>query len=196
MEILIHTIDGGVTRLVQDDEALAEKICQSIHPKTLYAQPNLIVLASGALHSFSTVGITRIDVLTTHPFDFPLPESIASLRAIPTAEFQSRYPVDRLPLLPGHTSVFAEFAIAGGAPQFVEVLLDQTPRVGLDNIPLPVDSSLVLQHRLSSSVFFFECEGGVSLVNPAHVLRMSLYPAPPTMPMEGAVNTTWVAALA
>lgn len=196
MEILLYTVDGGVTRLVQDDEFLAEQICQSIHPKTLYAQPNLIVMASGALHSFSTSAITRIDVLTTRAFEFPLPESIVSLRAIPTAEFQNRYPVDRLPPLPDYASVFAEFAIAGCAPQFVEVLLDQTPRVGLDNVSLPVDSSLVLQQRLSQSVFFFECEGGVSLVNSAHLLRMSLYPAPAPAPMDNMVHTAWIAALA
>ena len=189
MEILLHTIDGGVTRLVQDDDALAEQIFQSIHPNRLFSQPHLTVVAGGALHSFSTSAIARIDILTDKVFEFPLPENIVSIRAISTPEFQERFPFDGLPKRSGHTSVFAEFAIVKSAPQFVEITLLHRPR--LENGANPIDSSLALQHRLASSVFFFEREGGVALLNSAHLLRMSLYPAPLTPP-AGA----WVAALA
>ena len=187
MEILIYLTDGGVTRLNQPDPTLAEEILRRIQPNHLFGQSHLTVLAGGALHSFPTTAVTRVDFLTPSLPDWPFPGNVVDVRSISAAEFAQKFPPRGLPPVQGPFTVFNEFVLVHSAPQFVELLIQPPPSEGMPN---PLDMSLFLQHLLSAPVFLFRVPGGLALLNPAHLLRFSLYPAPPSS-MAGS----WIAEL-
>jgi hypothetical protein len=188
-EILIHTADGGVTRLVQTDEALAEQILTSIQPTHLFSQQHLIVVANGAIHSFPTSAVMQIDVFADRPLDIPLPENVLRMRAVSQEEFRESFPSKELPAIGDPIQIFFEFVLPRGVPQFVEAHLRRPQE--LPSGAIDIDMSLGLQRRLSSSAFFFYRQGGITILNSAHLLRLSIYPAPPMTPAG-----VWVAELA
>lgn len=189
MEIYLHLKDGNIVSLEQPDPTVAQQFLSHLNPAQLFTQSHIIVLANGALNAFPTASVVRVDLVGESLPSWPFPSEVVDIRAISAEEFHQKFPPTTLPPAGGPFTVFTEFVLTHSTPQFVEMLI-QPPVDSAAVERTPLDIGLFLQRRIAAPVFSFRRQGGVSFINPAHILRFSIYPAPPVAPAS-----TWVAQL-
>jgi hypothetical protein len=106
---------------------------------------------------------------------------ISEIQEITEEEFRQRYHPEQYgpqhPLPPGAPIVaYAEIELADGERTFSEVHTHAEAR-------LPVEQSMYLQQILTApSLYTRRRGGGAILINPASIVRLTLYPGPPSVP--------------
>jgi hypothetical protein len=185
LKICVHLKDGSVARFVQEDPEAIRRTLDQVRYGTVFARPALMLSSEEQLVLYPTSAITCLDLIIE-----PLPEDLigpgggeegGDPLAWQTTEENWRQRYDGLRRDDALTRrslgvegdpivVFGEIAVMGGEVFFLEFFL-YLPSVG--------QQRQFLRHLLSQPyVPFRGKEGGLSLINPANILRHSFYPSP------------------
>jgi hypothetical protein len=178
LEIHVHGIDGQVAAFVQSDPAAAAALLAHIQPGRVFTQSHLTIASEHSVTFFPCAAVARIDlVMDTFP-DWPFYHGVSNILEITEEEFQERYrPEEREAEPPGALVVrFTELELTSGERLVVEVHSREIPRTA-------VDQAMFVQQILSApSLYARRLGGGAILLNPAQILRMTVYPGPPETP--------------
>jgi hypothetical protein len=179
-ELHVYSVDGYVSRF-EVKEAAWEKLLEHLQPGRVFAQPYLMAGADRSLSIFPTARVVRVDLVMEGFPDWPFPYGAHDIQEISAADFETRYrPED---YAPGHLP-------ADGAPivVFVEIEVSSGQRLHLEvhtrrETRLPVEQGMFFQQILSAhSLFARRQGGGVLLLNPASVVRLTFHPGPINSP--------------
>jgi hypothetical protein len=178
LEIHIHCVDGHVGAFVQPDGAVARRILEQVHPTRLFAQHQLMISGEGSLTVFPSAAVVRVDLVTEECPEWPFAFGVSDVAEITAEEFTRRLDPDApRPEQPGGTVVrHIQIELTNGEPVYCEARAHFTPRA-------PVEIAMFFQHLLSGpGLHARRLGGGVLILNPAHVTRLSTYPGPPEAP--------------
>jgi len=181
LKIQIHLTDGTIAGFTQHDAAAIEKILSHIQPDKLFA-PRLLILGSDAsMTAFPTATVVRVDFIADNLPEWPFHHNTANIAEIAEGEFRQRFnlqdyePVRQTRIIPdGRLTVFAELELLNGDRSFFEIhTIDSTaPR-------LPLEHMMFLQQLFAASgLHAGRRAGGILVINPANIVRFTLYPGP------------------
>lgn len=181
LEIHVHSVDGHVSRYVQKDPAAVRAVFEHIQPARVFEQRQFVVAGGHSLAIFPCAAIVRVDLVMEGYPDWEFHHSLSLVQQITEEEFRQRYrpePAVREPVLPPGAPViaFAEIELADGERIITEVHTHAEAR-------LPIEQSMFFQQILTApSLYLRRRGGGAILINPASIVRLTLYPGPPTVP--------------
>jgi hypothetical protein len=177
LELIIHLKDGNILKFFQNDETAAQKILDSIHPKQFFEQPDVTIAGRYSMTVYPIAGITRIEFVTElqpNP-SWPLPPWIHSIAEIPAAEFRRTWTPEDPPHLPRkqHRLIgevymqYCEVEFDSGEPLYLAIRMRETMEIEQRHLVRQLMGSIVHAERIG---------GGIMLINPAHVLRITFSP--------------------
>ncbi len=181
IELHIHSVDGRVSRFVQNEPEAVGRLFDHIHPGHIFEQRQLVVASGHSLAIFPCAAVVRVDLVMEGFPDWEFHHGLSDVQEITEAEFRERYHPElhsrEHPLPPGAPVVaYAEIELANAERLFSEVHTHVETR-------LPVEQSMFFQQILTGpSLYSRRRGGGAILVNPASIVRMTFYPGPLTMP--------------
>lgn len=181
LELHVHSIDGRVSRFVQNEPEAVRRLFEHIQPGHIFEQRQLAVASGHFLAIFPCAAIVRVDLVMAGFPDWEFHHGLSDVEEITEEEFRQRYhpePSPREhPLPPGAPLVaYAEIELANAERLFSEVHTHVEAR-------LPVEQSMFFQQILTGpSLYSRRRGGGAILVNPASIVRMTFYPGPLTAP--------------
>jgi hypothetical protein len=177
LEIQVHSVDGPVTRFVQDDSEAIRKSLDQMQPGKIFAQHHLLITDHRSITIFPTTAIARVDLVMERYPDWPFPPGVSDVAEISEREFVRRCRAVRrgeqsLGAPTRSLTAFGEIELANGDRICLEARL--ASRSGL-----PRDRGLSLHHLLTApSLHSRRRGGGVLILNPAHIVRWAFYPGP------------------
>jgi hypothetical protein len=178
LEIHVHGVDGQVAAFVQSDPKTAATLLAHVQPGRVFTQSHLTIASEHSITFFPCAAVARIDLVMDAFPDWPFYHGVSNILEITEEEFRERYRPEEREAEPPGTLVarFAELELTNGERLFVEVHAREIPRT-------PVDQAMFVQQILSApSLYTRRLGGGAVLLNPAHILRMTVYPGPPETP--------------
>jgi hypothetical protein len=178
LEIHVHGIDGHVAAFVQKDPGAAGRLLEHIQPGRVFTQGHLTIASEHSITFFPCAAVARIDLVMDGFPDWPFYHGVSNVMEITEEEFRERYRPEEREAEPPNALVarFAGLELTNGERVLVEVHAREIPRT-------PVDQAMFVQQILSApSLYARRLGGGAVLLNPAHILRMAVYPGPPETP--------------
>jgi hypothetical protein len=180
-ELHVYSVDGHVSRFTVRDAASWQKLLDHLQPGRVFAQPHLMVGSARSLSIFPTARVVRVDLVMEGFPDWPFPYGAHDIQEISAEQFETRYrpedydpgqlPADGAPIV-----VFVEIEVSSGQRLYLEVHTRRETR-------LPVEQGMFFQQILSAhSLFARRQGGGVTLLNPAGVVRLTFHPGPLNAP--------------
>ena len=164
----ICTEDGSRTRFVQDEEASAGKTLRQLLSPRLFSQP-LLTLASE--HSISAIPSRTIDLILAHtgsPPPLTLPPGWLDAVETDGEAFPDLADAEVLPAT-GRAELLAEIHTLGNWMVRLKVEYTVPPTIQ--------EKRIVRNHFLDVPVIPFRLRaGGIGLINPANVSRVTVYP--------------------
>lgn len=186
LEIHVYLADGTMSRFVQEDAALAQQLLDALQPAQIFKRPEILIGGSYSMTIIPTDTLARVDFVTDRCPDLPFPARIKDVVEITPDEFSQRLVVT--PAVPQRE----ERTIQAEEPfvSSVELLLRGSGRLYLQleavvEPATPVDRALQLHRILEGNATVLAARrrgGGAILINPEHVLQMTLCPGPPETP--------------
>ncbi|MBB6051436.1 hypothetical protein [Armatimonas rosea] len=187
LEIDIRLSNGNKTRFVQSQRETAKRVVEHLHPERLFAQKQLILAGEHSLSVYPCAAIERIDFLTE---DFPtwsFPRNITDIVEIPESDFLAHYDLNtargQRRFRPGESfRVYSELELTSGQQLFREIHLLIPPEEPGPEI-LPIDRTIIFQQLCHApSLHLRRSGGGMIVINPSHLVRMTFYPGPADAP--------------
>ena len=178
LEVHIHLVDGRVIQFVQDQVVAAQKVLDHIQPKRLFTAQNLMVGGGHALTAIPSSAIVRLDLIGDRLPDWSFQFEAEDIQEITEEDYIARYRPDALEMaLPGERiTVYAEMEMANGQRLFTEVHTRLELR-------LPLEQNVFIQQIFSAGGLHFRRRtGGISILNPANITRLTFYPGPTLLP--------------
>lgn len=191
LEIHVHLEDGRVTKFEQNDPLLAQKLLDNLQPTRLFAQKILLFGSTDSLNAFQLTQVVRIDLIASNVPDYPFYNGVLDIQQITPDEFKQRYHPQTFVALrqaaqdsPGEPiTVFSEMELVNGERVFMQVCVKLEER-------LPLEQGIFVSQLFSAhGLHGRRRDGGILIINPANIVRFTLYPAPPAVPPG-----TWEAA--
>jgi hypothetical protein len=184
LEIHVHLEDGRVQKFLQQDPQIAQNLLTHLQPTKLFSQKVLLMGGTDSLTAFQMSEVVRIDLIAPQTPDYPFYNGVLDIQQITPDEFQQRYHPQTFAALrqsaqahPGEPiTVFSELELVNGERLFMQVCVKMEQR-------LPLEQGIfVSQLFAANGLHGRRREGGVVIINPANIVRFTLYPAPPTLP--------------
>lgn len=182
LEIQICMVDGGQFDYFVEEQDEVARILQSIQSTRVFTQKQILLAGLYSMAGFQAEDITRLDLITSSPPEWPqsrgirelqeVSEEILDRRALPRQHDMRR---EEAVARPGEVlETFAEFAMADGRRICLRMVTDADGAI---------DRRTQLTQFFSGPGFHLSRRGGgVSLINPRHILRWVLYPGPAEVP--------------
>ncbi|MEW9897764.1 hypothetical protein ABWL39_03900 [Chitinivorax sp. PXF-14] len=155
VNVSIYHISGRVSRFNQADEAIAQDWLTKLQPNRLFEDPLLVVGDGRSISMFRSRNISRIDLVTTPPNQLQMVERVQ------------------------HSHMLAAPPLGTLADQRVHVRYDLADGdnlyIAYDNLeqrPPAERYTAIHQHLQLPVVEVQHPDGGVVLINPAHILRV------------------------
>lgn len=180
LEIRVYLEDGNITRFVQNDPVVANKILEAIHPNRLFTLPQLLIGSDHVLTAFQPHLVVRIDLITDLDPAWPLSTVTLNTTEITQEEFETRcHPHQDVLRLPSHEMVvFGVLEMINGQRVYL-----QTNMTGLEEKRLPIEVGLLIQQAMSAGGLLARGrESGYVILNPACMLRFTSYVGMQEMP--------------
>jgi len=185
LEIAVHLENGRIHRYIQTNPEDIESILDHIQPSKLFSTPILLIGDCKSLNAFAKSMVVRIDLISDTLPNWPQSHAVETILEITPDAFHERFDPERYrnlwtmqappeELLP----IFTELDLVNGERIFLEVHIKPEGEQ-----PLPIEFGNFIQRIFSSSgMYAHRRGGGMLIVNPATITRMSLYPGMPQMP--------------
>lgn len=90
MEIQIHGASGSVKSFIQDDQSLASRILDGLHPARLFAGGKITIAGEYSLTAFLASRVTRIDFISDGFAGWEFPPDISDAVDLSESEFHQR----------------------------------------------------------------------------------------------------------
>ena len=182
LEIHVHLEDGRIARFSQTTPDAVHKVIEPLQPSKLYSQHHFTICAPDSLIVFPSARVVQLDFVGPDVPKWPHYRGIQRIQQLTSQEFQAQYdPVKSANAAYGLThTTYSGMELTNGNQYYLEVTmgdsLDAAP-------PSPQEFNTFLQQLLTSTGLHFQRSGGgVSIINPAHIVRMSFYPGLSTAP--------------
>ena len=184
LEIQLHLEDGRITRFVQHDAAQAQDTLAHVQPTKLFGQKVLLLGDGGSMSAFQLDKVVRVDLITTETPDYPFYNGVLDIQQITPDEFHERFHSETFMALrdialahPGDPlTVFSEMELVNGERVFMQVCVQVSQRT-------PLEQGLFVSQLFGAHGLHGRRRGGgVVILNPASIVRFTLYPAPPSLP--------------
>lgn len=183
LEIQVCLANGKHATFFQNDESVSLQILNSIQPNKVFNQPHLIIASDHSMTAFSPQAIARLDLISPHFVpQWPFPQGIREMREISESDFIERR----------QASIKAATSAAGGGSdllrEHIVVGLSGGYRLFLETlakIDAEAEKRHLVNHLFQMNSFWARRHGGgVTIVNPIHLLRLTLYPCPSPTPLQ------------
>jgi hypothetical protein len=185
--IRVHLADGSMESFVAN-EAQAAKIWEELEPVRLFASPRLVLAGEHSKSVFVCARILRLDFVQQVYKCWQFPGGYADIVELSEKEFAKhahlgqpeRMAKRERPTPVGDLLVsFLKLHMAGGQAIY---LMAEFP------VRLPAENQSFMQFLLSKSGFHMRLrEGGIGIVNLAHLASYTVYPGVAQVP-----NDTWM----
>ena len=185
LEIHIHKLDGSMERFIQSETSLMKRILNEFQPARIFIQEKIIIADGDSLTSFPARQVVRIDLVSEPSPHWILPPEIVNAVELTETEFrallQNPEPGDRWNQARAQDAsevAFLNVEMAGQQPLFLALEVAIGPpadRPGAILYPLYPLTTPALCFRMQT--------GGVAALNPLHLMRFTLSPAPQQTPM-------------
>lgn len=189
LTIRFHLTDGSIQTFVQDDDARAEKIWDSVDPSRLFARPRTIIGSEHSKTVFVSSEIIRVDFIQEAFTCWQFPGGYTDIVELSEEEFQKHarfsepelMPKREEPAVAGDLRVsFIRLQMRGGQPQHVMV---EAP------MKLAVENQSFMQFMLSKGSIHMRLRGGgTGILNLANLVGYTAYPGVPQIPAD-----SWIA---
>ena len=182
LEIHVHLEDGRVSKFGSVDEAEIAKILSNLNPTKLYS-PQLMMLGNDtSLSAFRSARVIRIDFISESLPVFQFLHNVNDIQEVTPEEHDewSQIDSDDLQRDMGDrvNRVHSEIEMTNGSRIFLQV--DVVPR---SEGRTPIDTAMFIQQLFGSEgVYFRRRGGGIIVLNPSHIVRISFNPSPPIAP--------------
>jgi hypothetical protein len=185
MEIRIHTQGGSVETFFQDNPALAVRILKGIQSTKVVNGDTITIAGDYSLTTFVASRVNRVDLIAD---DLPLwkqPADILDVVELSEEEFRERSHLNDPARLERRRSPkqTGEFAVV-----FVEVEMTGGSRIFLAaEIKVALEAERLQRlHGLFSApaVHFRLPQGGISILNPKNLVRLTFNPGPDRAPID------------
>ena len=182
MKIVVHVTHGKSFVFEQPDPVEAGGILGGVHPNRLFAQPQIIIQGTTSTSGFATPAVEAVEFHTEVEIEWLKhggPGLLTSVDretfAAALAERKGQLAALRNKLAPGDR-IFGQG----------EMVMRSDRRFYL-HFESVVGGQLDMRHNLSAflearSMAAMLPEGGALLINPANIVRWTLYPGPPDVP--------------
>jgi hypothetical protein len=184
LEICLYLKNGSESRFAMDDAAAATELLATIQPGHLFSRPELIIGGSYSLTMIRTDSVDCIEFVTAGYPGWPFAPKVKDALQITPAEFQSMIsggPAERLRTADASAEgvqfdACAELVLGSGKRLYHALNMIGDPQT-------PVDRGLSLSHIFNRGVFVARLPGGgAAIINPAHVIQVTLFPGPAETP--------------
>ncbi len=184
LEICVHKTDGTFERFVQNEADLAKCILNEFQPGQIFDREKIIIADRSSLTSIPTRQVVRVDLVSEPPVHWTFPQGIVDAVELTGAEFQVLHqnpeihdPRNQVRVLEDSVVRFLEVEMAGQQPLFLALELALEPST---NRPEAILHPL---YPLAMPALCFRMRtGGVAALNPRHLVRFTLFPAPQLQP--------------
>ena len=191
LEIRIHDIGGGVSRFVQKDPKQIREILGNLQPSQVFSQGNLFISDTDSMNIIAVARVTRVDFVTTERIEIKRQEKIIAVELLGSeAEFRGLAastigdktpPVDAAGKSSGVTVAFVAFALADSQQVYPKFRGQLGAGVDLHSTVRRIFDYPVIQIE--------PAQGGLVLLNPANITRMTVYPG-----LKEPPRNAWLAA--
>ncbi|HEV2436820.1 MAG TPA: hypothetical protein VG077_12540 [Verrucomicrobiae bacterium] len=183
LQIHMHKVDGSSETFVQNEEGLIKLILREFQPDCIFNRDRIVIADRHSLTSFPVSQLVRADLVSEQLSDWIFPPDLVHAVELTEMEFRAllqnpelrdQWNQARTP----DTSViiFLEIEMAGQSPLFlVREITSQQFLNQLEAISFLFDAR---------SLCFRMRNGGVAVLNLAHLMRVTLFPASPQPPLE------------
>ena len=185
LEIRIQGASGSVKTFVQEDQSLASRILEGLHPARLFTAGKITIAGEYSLTAFVASKITRIDFISEEFACWEFPPEVSDLVELSEDEFHQRLRQNgsaqmekrEKPQAPGDYAVrFLNVEMLGGQQIFlaIEIIVE-----------LPAERLNRIHFLLSSPALYFRLrQGGNGILNLANMVRFTTYPGPDRTPAD------------
>ena len=185
LEIRIQGANGSVKTFVQEDQSLASRILDGLHPARMFATGKITIAGEYSLTAFMASKITRIDFISDGFACWDFPPEVSDLVELSEDEFHQRLRQNgsaqmekrEKPQTPGDYAVrFLNVEMLGGQQIFlaIEIIVE-----------LPAERLNKIHFLLSAPALHFRLrQGGVGVLNLANMVRFTTYPGPGRAPSD------------
>ena len=179
LRVHLHHTSGLVSEFEQEDEEGAAAFLGHLNPRKIFTTKLLILGEFFSVSNVATAHLARIDVLTDQPIACQFPDWVLDLVMIPTREqFLAAAGLDSgqakaraASVAPGEMiEGYVACHLLGAEPVYARIQ-------GALTMPLELRSRFVHLFDLPFIQFRRE-EGGTTLINPAHLVRITTFPGP------------------
>ena len=180
LQVLVHHTSGLISEFEQQDEEGAIDLLAHINPRKVFTSKVLVLAGAFSVSHISTHHVARIDILTQQPVPCQFPDWISEHTLIPSnKEFLAAAGLEDGHAKPTPGSVapgeFFEGHVAyhllGAEPAYARLQ---------GTAALPVELRGRFTHLFDLPfIQFNRPEGGTTLINPAHLVRIAIFPGLP-----------------
>jgi len=185
MRVCVHLAGGTAESFIQQDEATARAIWESIDPVRLFAQQRLVIAGTHSKSVFAGSEIVRIDFVQQFCPCWRFPEGYSDIVELSEGEFRKHAHLDQPELMRKRE----EHTPAGDLlVSFVKLQFRDSPPLFLMaelSVKLPAENQSFMRFLLSKTGFHMRLRGGgVGVVNLAHLAGYTVYPGVAQVPSD------------
>ncbi|MEW6304934.1 MAG: hypothetical protein AB1705_15780 [Verrucomicrobiota bacterium] len=180
LKINVYHASGLISEFVQYDQAAALEFLGQLQPRKIFTPRVLVLSGDFSVSNIVSHQVSRIDFLTQENVPCEFPDWISDLTVVPThEEFLTATGLDRGEPARRSHSFFPgeEFEghiachLLGAEPVYARVR-------GTMSVAVELRSRLVHLFELPA-LQFKRPDGGITIVNPANLVRITMFPGPP-----------------
>jgi hypothetical protein len=201
LEIHVHLVDGSIIGFQQPDPELAKQIIASTRPEKLFSQPQLRLAGEAYATLFPMAAVARLDFIGEELAGWGDGRELSHMEQITKEEFE-QHRLDAGPRPPREGQeppgdepliLYREIVLTNGERVYSAAHLSP-PREHAADGPraAAIDLSMMIRHELDGPALGCRrAGGGVILINPHNVLRLTVHPGPPEV-APGSWAAEWV----
>lgn len=179
VEITVYLTDGRKISFAQNDADAVQRLKDHLNPSRLFTQETLIIGSPRSLTAFPTAHVVRVDLRSAVIVDSGHAPGLSRVLEITREEFEALNRPGAMPLGQG----LIELELSGGEVVSLAVHFSPTVEVQLLGERTAMDQAAFFTNMFSGQALHAELAGGgVLIVNPQRVLRLTFYPAPTILP--------------
>ena len=183
----IHLSDGSVESFIQPDREKARQIWLSTEPARFFTQPRLVLAGTYSKAVFVCSEIVRVDFLDPDCACWKFPEDCYDIVELSPSDFANRAHLGQPELRPKREES-AHAHVGDLMLSFVKLYFRNHPPVYVVfeiSVKLRADSMTYMRFLLSKAGFQMRLsQGGVGLVNLAHLAGYAAYPGVAQVPAD------------
>lgn len=181
----IHLSDGSVESFMQPDQEKARQIWLSTEPARFFSQPRLVLAGTYSKAVFVCSEIVRLDFLDPTCACWKFPDDCYDIVELSESEFANRAHLDRPELMRKREE---STPVGDLVLSFVKLFFRNHPPIYVVfelSVKLRAESMAYMRFLLSKTGFQMRLvQGGVSLVNLAHLAGYAAFPGVAQVPAD------------